>query len=665
MRDVKAVLLGGLLMAAAPAAGRPDEPAPADLAELSLEELMNVTVVGASKFEQRMSEAPASVTVVTRDEIVKLGYRSLADVLRGQRDFQVAYDRNYSYVGVRGFGRTGDYNTRVLLLVDGHRVNENIYDAVYVGNDALLDVELIERVEFIRGAGSSLYGDNAFFGVINVVTRRGGALSPAELSGEAASQGTYQGRAIGGHRFGNGLQFLIAASRLDSAGADRYYREFDAPGQNGGVAEGLDDEKNFRLFGNLSYGDFTLQAAYVSREKGIPTAAWEAVFNDPRFLSVDNRGYLDLKYSHAFGRVGVEARVFFDHYDFYAVLPWQDVSGPPVILNRDYARNQWWGASLQLTTTLLERHRLLGGLEYQGNLTQRFENHDVDPYFQYIDLNRTTRRWALFLQDQYTILDSLILNAGVRFDQFDTFGGAISPRVAVIYSPFEKTILKLIYGEAFRAPNNYELFYASAGYAMAANPSLRPEKVLSHELALEQLLGDHLRLTATAFTSRITRLISAQIDPTSGDSVFRNTGGARTTGGGAELEGLWSNGLKGSLSYTYQEARDHDTGDVLVNSPRHLAKGRVTIPLLAKKVFASPEVQYMSRRRTIAGDDVSGFAIANLTVHGQDLPGGLEVTGSVYNLFDTRYGDPGGDEHLQDVIQQDGRTFRIKLTYRF
>jgi len=89
-----------------------------DLSDLSIEQLMQIqvaTVYGASKYEQKVTEAPSSISIVTADEIRKYGYRTLADILRSQRSFYVTYDRNYSYVGIRGFGRPGDYNSRLLF----------------------------------------------------------------------------------------------------------------------------------------------------------------------------------------------------------------------------------------------------------------------------------------------------------------------------------------------------------------------------------------------------------------------------------------------------------------------------------------------------------------------------------------------------------------------
>ena len=108
----------------------PQEPS-RDLTEMSLEALMTLqvaSVYGASKYLQKETDAPGLVTIVTAEEIQRYGYRTLADILRSVPGLTVTSDRNYTYLGVRGFGRPGDYNTRVLLLVDGHRLNDNIYD---------------------------------------------------------------------------------------------------------------------------------------------------------------------------------------------------------------------------------------------------------------------------------------------------------------------------------------------------------------------------------------------------------------------------------------------------------------------------------------------------------------------------------------------------------
>src|SRR5204862_4390701 len=133
---------------------------PSDLTELTMEELMEIQVpkvYGASKLEQKTTEAPSSVSVVTSDEIKRHGYRTLAEVLQSVQGLYVSYDRNYAFLGMRGIN-LGDFNSRMLLLVDGHRMNSDLTDGAFIGTAFTVDVDLIDRVEVIRGPGSVLYG---------------------------------------------------------------------------------------------------------------------------------------------------------------------------------------------------------------------------------------------------------------------------------------------------------------------------------------------------------------------------------------------------------------------------------------------------------------------------------------------------------------------------
>jgi outer membrane cobalamin receptor len=187
------VVLTAICLGTAPAQGADTVDA---LLNLTLEDLMGIevkTVSGASRFEQKETEAPANVTVITADDIKQYGYRTLAEILQRVTGLYTSYDRNYAYLGVRGFMRPGDYNTRFLLLVDGLRMNDNIYGSASIGTEFILDVDLIDRVETILGPSSSLYGSSAFLGIINIITRPAGSFGGVELSGEGGELRYLQG----------------------------------------------------------------------------------------------------------------------------------------------------------------------------------------------------------------------------------------------------------------------------------------------------------------------------------------------------------------------------------------------------------------------------------------------------------------------------------------
>ena len=632
-----------------------------DLKDLSLEELMKVevaTVYGASKYEQKVTEAPSSVSIVTADEIKKYGYRTIAEILRSLRSFHVTYDRNYSYLGIRGFGRTGDYNSRFLVLIDGHRINDNVYDSTLIETGFILDVDLIDRVEVIRGPGSSLYGSNAFFGVLNIITKKGQHLEGVEVSGEAGSFDTYKGRLSLGNKFKNGVDIVLSGSILDSKGQDLFFKEFDDQASNHGISQSCDYDRNYNLFSKLSFLDFTIEGAYVSRTKGIPTAAFGTDFNDPRNRTIDELGYLDLRYEHDFhNQSRIVARLFYDVYKYKGDYIYSGV------VNKDITKGEWWGGEMMLNKTVFEKHKFTIGAEYQGNSKQNQENFNEDPFEIILDDERNSKRWALYAQDEFTILKNLIFNAGVRYDYYDKFGGTTNPRLALIYSPFEETAFKLLYGTAFRIPNVYELYYTV--FPMKGNPDLEPEEIESYELLFEKYFKKTFRITIGGFYNKITDLIDSGIDPVDNLQVFNNIDEVEAKGLETELEGKWDSGLQGRISYTLQEVRNSETNETLVNSPRHLAKFNLIVPLIYEKIFTGMEIQYTSRRKTLADDNTGDFFVTNVTVFAQKLLKGLEISGSVYNLFDKKYLDPGSGEHLQDRIEQDGRNFRLKLTYKF
>src|ERR1039458_7972472 len=229
VKVLRGLLLVFLLTGLDPVRALPqDKQAPTDLFDAGLEDLLKVdvdSVYAASGYKQKVTEAPASITIVTSDDIRKYGYRTLADILSNVPGFYVTYDRNYSYVGIRGFGRPGDYNSRILLLVDGHRLNDAVYEQALIGTEFPIDVDLIERVEVPRGPNSSLYVASPFLGVINVVTKRASSARNLAASAELASYGTFKTRVTYSNRFQNGLEMLLSGCFYDSRGHERLRSE--------------------------------------------------------------------------------------------------------------------------------------------------------------------------------------------------------------------------------------------------------------------------------------------------------------------------------------------------------------------------------------------------------------------------------------------------------
>ena len=640
------------------------------LKQLSFEELMAVkvgTVYGASKHEQQITEAPSDVTIVTADEIQKSGYRTLAEIINSVRGFYTTSDGAYNYIGTRGIYLPGNYGGEILVMIDGHRMNDAIFDQADSGTSFMVDVDLIDRVEVIRGPGSSLYGNNAFFAVINVITRRGRDINGVEASGAYASYDTYTGRLSYGNRFKNGLEIAMSGTYLDSGGNnDLYFPEFSSINQGHAKQNGTSRAPG--AFISISYEDLSFEAGFIQHKKIVSNGAYGTVFNDSRDVLLDERAFADLKMQHHFDNDwDLTTRIYYDHYRYNGDYPQsQYVYGNPlypglITMNSDRDDQESLGGEVQISKTLFQKHRVTVGAEYRHDFSLQQQNYDQGGT-SYLNSNPTADTFGAYVQDEYAILHNLMLNAGVRYDWFSSFGDTLNPRVALIYSPCTNATLKAIYGQAFRAPNAFELYYVAPRYV--SNEHLKPETINSYELDYDQVLNPHLKLVSSLFYYEVDDLIAFGLD-SHGDSTFGNLAGATSKGGEIELDANWAKGWRARLSYTYADARATATGQRLSDSPEHLAKFNLTAPLWHEKVFANLEILGMSDRSTVGGNEVGSYWVANFTLFSREIIKGLDLSASIYNIFDKQYGDPVGSDFVLDSVPQAGRQFRVKLTYHF
>jgi outer membrane receptor for ferrienterochelin and colicins len=670
-RVVAACLLGGPVVACAVG---DSEPAPDTLGSMSLQELMQVridTVYGASKYEQKVTRAPASVTILTAEDLVRFGYRTLAEALRSVRGLYVSNDRNYSYLGTRGFLRPGDYNSRLLVLIDGHRMNDDIYDAAYFAREGLPSIENVERVEFVRGPSSSIYGSSAFFGVVNIVTKRAEELGGADL---AVAVGSLDEKEVHGS-YGdvkNGFATAVQVNYYENSGYRRlYYPQFDPAvssnprAADGGIARNVDGETAYGLTGSVAWGELRLSASTSSRFKDVPTASFETVFNAAE-RTADRRSYLDLQYRHAFSdALNLSGRLTYDRYSYLGDYPIETAAeGDPsrIIVSKDDSLGTWAGTEWQVTRTLAGGHTLVAGVEYRENLQQRQLSYDdIQPRVYTVDERPHSRNAALYAQGEFTLSPKVLLNAGLRYDDyFDTFGGTFNPRIGLIVSPNERSTVKVLYGKAFRAPSAYEQYYYEAN---ETSRRLQPETIRTYELVFEQYLGPLDRVNLSAYRYAVDGLIT-QLADADQNLYFANV--TRVTARGAELEfeRRYENGPLLRMSYARQRTRDDDTGQELTSSPRQLAKFNLGLAIWGAGDLGT-ELQYQSATRTLAGARVPGFTLANLYFRSARRVLGAQLSAGLYNVFDRRYAYAGAEDHSQDTLQQDGRTWRIEMMRHF
>jgi iron complex outermembrane receptor protein len=649
LRPLVAVLL--LLPVAADAQERG-----AEKPGVSLDDLLEVKISGAAKYEQTARQAPASVTIVTSEDIERFGYRTLADVLMTVRGFFITYDRNYTYAGVRGFGRPGDYNNRILLLLDGHTVNENVYGGAPLGSELPIELDVVDHIEIVRGPGSALYGTGAMLAVVNVVLKKGSALDGGRAAVEGGSHGRLHGSLAAGKELERGPDLLLSAFGTDVDGQDLYYPEYDDPETGDGMARGLDFDRSFGAVASAAWGDFRLMGLWTSREKGIPTGAFEVQFGDPASRTSDRSRFLDLRYERGLtANLLVTARVYADHYGYKGAYPYE-------ILSFDGTDDDWYGGEVRVRWDPFSSNRLTAGAEYRKDTRADYRSFDAEETYFRGDFPFQVA--SFYLQDELQLTPSLALTAGLRHDDHSTGSSSTNPRGALVFNASSSSTAKLLYGRAFRAPNIYEVRYEDPLAGAKGNPDLEPERIETIEAVWEQRLGTSLFGAVSIYQSRMSDLIDQTIDPDDEMLQFRNVGAARARGAEMELTARFAGGLTAYASYAYQKSRDQRSSRELTNSPRSSAKLGVSAPVFGP-LRASVDLLYESDRLTVQDSRTRDYLLSNLTLSIEPGRSPVRMLVQFRNLLDRQYSTPGGLEHLQSAIPQDGRNYAARLEYRF
>ncbi len=640
------------LAAATPAQGRAAD----DLTALSLEHLLEVTIVGASKYEQKQGEVAAAVSVITRQEIKSFGWRTIDEALASLPGVHLTYDRQYSYLGLRGFGLPGDLNTRVLVMVNGNRVNDPTYDSGPVGREFPLDIDLIERIEFIPGPGGAVYGQNAMFGVVNVITRTGADVDGTELALAAQHpQALSEGRISWGKRLDGGVDVLVSASGLRARGEDRFF-DFGASGISG-VAAGLDGERNRQLFSRIARGPWSFDFIYGYRRKDDPTGSF---FSDPFVPGqyvVDSHALAQLQYQDVFrgDTLHVSGRLFSGQYRFRSILSYgTQVSFP--------AEADWRGTEWRLVSTALAGHKLMVGFEAQDNARTDQATLDLANPANNIEIPNSGYRIGVYAQDEWRIGEALTATLGLRTDRNNATGTQTSPRAALIWQALLGTTLKVLAGRAGRAPNVFESQYDD-GRTQVRNPALKDERVDTFELVVDQRAGRDLTLRGSAYQWSMSDLVTLGIDPASGLTQYRS--GEKVKARGLELSAdkTWNSGARLRGSVSMQDVA-YVSGGSLPNSPETLGKLNLSSPLHWAGLRAGYELRYDSKRLSLDGSRLGGYALSNLTLSTDALARGLELSIGVFNLLDKRYAHPGADTNWQNSFDQGGRSVRVKLSQK-
>lgn len=627
-----------------------------DTRGVSLDSLLNVPVSSASKHLQTVRDAPASVSIITAEQIASYGWTDLGQLLNSLGGFYSSYDRTYTYIGVRGFGRPTDYNNRLLLLIDGHTINEGFWGSTPAGSDLVLDLRSLARIEVVRGPGSALYGNNAVFAVINLITKDGAEVDGARVYGATASYGNHTGSVLAGTQLAFGLDLVASGVYGESDGQTLHFPELEFDSATGGTIRDQDWEKRAGGSVRLSHANsgLSLMTRYLWRKKGNPTADYEQIPGNPNSSMLDRYLFAEVGLDRALTpALQLSARGYADFYKYegdYAYDP----------LYTESADNRIAGGEAILRWDLNPGNRTTLGSEYRNNYRARYQTpRGSNPTLVYGDPHRA---WSVFAQHEADLAEWLTLVAGVRYDDHSRVGGHLSPRGAVVFHPDRVTSIKLLYGEAFRAPSISEA--DNGGVPTISGTPLRAEVIRTLEVIAQRQLSRGLLLTAGAFQYRMMDLIDQILVDTVYE--FRNSAKAVAHGGYLEAEWQGQSGAEASLSASLTRAEDDATDARLTNSPTVLIKAGLAVPLPAG-FGLGVRSRFENGRITVVGTETDDFFLTDAYLRW--APNGrlsrLDAGLRVNNLFDADWAAPGGVQHLQPAIPQDGRNLVVTLGLRF
>ncbi len=617
-------------------------------------------VTGATKRPQPLSETPSSVTIITAAEIRANGYHSVGEALRWVRGLFLTYDRNYAYLGVRGVQRPGDYNTKVLLALDGHTLNGNVFGEAYFGADLGIDMERIERIEVVRGPGSSLYGGDAVLAVVNLVTRRPRSEPGVTVSTRAGGPGEQRAFVAVASAGPGRPEWSLSGSILSARGEDLYFSEYDDPLSHFGRAVNGDREGAGALFANAAWGSWQLTAKYSDRYKRVPTGAYGTTFGDTRNRTYDGHDFVELSGTRALApAVELQGRAYWDGARYHGYYVYGPDSATTV--NVDHGDGDLVGGELRAHWSIDARNLLTLGAEGQYHHHVHLLNYDQSPYQLYLD--RTVHRGvgAFYAQDELRFSRTAHLTAGARADGYSRhLPLVVSPRLDLVWNQGALTTWKLLTGTAFRLPTPYEDGYWT-GYNGLPQPTLDPERVATVEAELEHHAGP-LTLTLSAYASRIRDLIDLVAVDSVGNLQFANRQTALARGIEGEVVAVGAAGTRARLAVALQRSEDQGTHAVLTNSPTWNAHLVVTHAPAERRVSVGFGVRVLSPRLTLAGNHTRAAVVADARV-GADLGHDLRLGLEAKNLADALYGDPASREHLQDQILQERRQLYLTLSY--
>ena len=531
------------------------------LLDLSFEDLMNVRVITPTQNLQNSRRAPATVMVVTMDQIKIRGYRNIAEILNDLPDFVIHNKSDpqfYNIVGARGILRQ-DY---FVVLLDGVRISSPTNEALpFLEN---FPIYLAKQIEIVYGPGSALYGADAMAGVINIITQKPGDSGDMTASAMGGTQGYSNVTFLLNKKLENDFRILAGGQYSYDAQPDFskiYKEEYDisshhtgqfntiyGPMSPQGSIKGKYESpiRTYNAYASIDKKGFALKILHQYVE--VPTSTTfspsNAVYNKDVFYG-QSVTVGSATYSTDIGKLKSISTLVGSFFEVNPQSNYRNVYGR-MERGYKYSNGSMMKMEERLSYSFSRKIDVIGGITYElfqslpktpelespinrkGSVSGVLLNSASEDNPGGIEAKLfplTYTNVGAYLQGQYFPIDQLSFTFGIRYDNNSRFGSTINPRIGAVFNPHKNTTVKVLYGTAFWAPSpiisfqSYGSFYTVDGgdtyqsaYWQLPNPNLKPITSQTVEVSINQKIGTDLSITLTAYTTHVDNLIQEVSD---------------------------------------------------------------------------------------------------------------------------------------------------------
>lgn len=636
-------------------------------------------VVGAAKREQSLGNVASAVTVVSGDRIRRFGYRTIGEAVAAVAGVYLVDNRLSYSIGIRGLQVPGDFNTRVLVLVDGASINESWGAYAGVGFDAIVGVDDIARIEVIRGPVSSVYGTNAFFGIINIVTK--GAAESARAWGRAGVHSINGVTTSAGFAAGRVDQQLRGGVHV----MDRFGEAVRVEGMR--VPADLDGSRSIAagLVGVYGGSFLQLRTLYFDRES--PFAPYDVPFEGPPYNQINLQLLVEGGHTRELSkRFTLATRGYGNFYNFEDTSPPFDPTTGAALDTTGTARTIGAEIRGRYEIVLPDRLGITSGIEGSYNRT-RSTAYTVDaPDDLIADVPINYNLLGVYSELDGQPLPWLGFTAGLRFDVHSELQDKLSPRAALFVAKPERYGAKLLYAEGFRNPSAYEAYFTDETDFIADPDALRAETIRSFEVVAWAKPAPGLSTRISGFYWDARDIIEQAPPPPPADQdllQFQNV--TRYVSRGVEVEGSYrtAQGWYGFAGAAFAQVGTEDEMGELVyggvtNAPRISGGAGVSTPRILDIAHLSAEGVVIGPRPT--RPDIDGnespespaWLGVNVTVYAPNVRG-FDITASVRNVIGKRdlMPAPGDYDRTQPEdlvlarVPGEGREVYVKVGYSY